>query len=109
MFLLYINYLIGSIQIIWLVTDSKKHCSQLVRSNLKAGVTWKQRTLSFPKNKHFFPPDTHTLVYIRGKNDLPFSILPNKADICGKLHVVSIWITTLPKPIQPIAHRTSYF
>ena len=28
--------------------------------NPKAGVTKKQSTTNFPKNKHFFPPNTHT-------------------------------------------------
>ena len=30
--------------------------------NLKTGVSRKQSTLKFPKNKHFLPPDTHTCV-----------------------------------------------
>ena len=27
--------------------------------NLKTGVSKKQSMLNFPKNEHFFPPDTH--------------------------------------------------
>ena len=30
--------------------------------NLKTGVSRKQSTLKFLKNKHFLPPDTHTYV-----------------------------------------------
>ena len=36
------------------------------RANLKTGVSGKQSTSKFPKNKHFLPPDTHTYVCISG-------------------------------------------
>ena len=41
------------------------------KGNLKTGVSRKQRTSKFPKNKHFLPPDA------------PFALLPtnsNKVD-----------------------------
>ena len=45
----------------------------LLRTNLKTGVSRKQSTPNFPKNKHFLPPDTHTYVCIsRGKKCLFF-------------------------------------
>ena len=34
------------------------------RANLKAGVSQKQNTPSFPKNKYFLPPDTHSFYII---------------------------------------------
>ena len=33
------------------------------RANLKTGVSRKQSTPNFPKNKHFLPPDTDTCAY----------------------------------------------
>ena len=35
-------------------------------ANLKTGVSKKQSTPKFPKNKHFLPPDTHTYVCVSG-------------------------------------------
>ena len=36
------------------------------RANLKTGVSRKQSTPKFLKNKHFLPPDTHTYVFVLG-------------------------------------------
>ena len=41
-------------------------------SNLKTGVSRKQSTTNFPKNKHFLPPDTHTYVCVSGGNKCSF-------------------------------------
>ena len=40
------------------------HNSSVIRQkgNLKTGVSRKQSTPKFPKNKHFLPPDTHTFL-----------------------------------------------
>ena len=36
------------------------------RANIKTGVSRRQSTSKFPKNKHFLPPDTHTCVCVSG-------------------------------------------
>ena len=36
--------------------------ANLKRANLKTEVTRKQSTPNFPKNKHFLPPDTYTVL-----------------------------------------------
>ena len=46
----------------------------------KTGVTRKQSTPNFPKNKHFLPPDTHTYVCVsEGKK---FSIIEKFCVLC---------------------------
>ena len=40
--------------------------------NLQTGVTRKQGTPNFPKNEHFFPPDTHTSVCVSGGDNCSF-------------------------------------
>ena len=35
-------------------------------ANLKTGISRKQSTPKFPKNKHSLPPDTHTYVCVSG-------------------------------------------
>ena len=41
--------------------------------NLKTGVSRKQTTPSFPKNKYFLPTDTHTCVWISEGKKCSFS------------------------------------
>ena len=36
------------------------------KGDLKTGVSRKQSTPKFTKNKHFLPPDTHTYVCVSG-------------------------------------------
>ena len=38
--------------------------------NLKTGVSRKQSTPKFPKNKHFLPPEMHTHVCVSGGKKL---------------------------------------
>ena len=40
--------------------------------NLKTGVSRKQSTANFPKNKHFLPPDTHTYECVWGGKKCSF-------------------------------------
>ena len=42
------------------------------RVNLKKGVSRKQSTPNFPKNKHFLPPDTHTYLCVSGGKKCSF-------------------------------------
>ena len=43
-----------------------KGVNMIILTNLKTGISRKQRTSNFPKNEHFLPPDTHTYLCISG-------------------------------------------
>ena len=52
----------------------RKHKSPVIRQRaiLKTGVSRKQSTPNFSKNKHFLHYDTHTYVYVSGGKNFSF-------------------------------------
>ena len=63
-------------------------------ANLKTGISRKQSTPKFPKNKHFLHPDTHTCACLsggacsyQGVINVCFLFLVNKGTVYSKYEV----------------------